>query len=194
MPRFPKCKICGQDVIKTEQEFIQNSTGYFHKKCKEEHSDKRTKDSVKCYYCGEQVATSERVKNDKGYNFHPECLKEQIERKELYDYCCYIWGMKGPGPLIIRQAKLYREKGFTFKGMLMSLKYFYEVQGNDRAKFKGKETIGIIPYIYEEAKLYYIDIEKKKQQLANTAGTKETQTVIIKKERMKTSRPPLYEF
>lgn len=203
MPRWPKCKICGEDVIKTEQEYYQNTRGYFHQSCRDQKQSQKTegctaagakKNSVKCYYCGEQVPTGERVKNDKGYNFHPNCLKEYDDRRNLFDYCCYIWGLKAPGPVITRQAKQFKEKGLTYKGMLLTLKYFYETQRNDRTKYKGKETIGIIPYVYDEAKSYYESLEKKKAELVNETVTQEIERIVIKKKKGQTSRPPLYDF
>lgn len=54
---------------------------------------------------------------------------------------------------MVRQIKEYQEEmGYTLKGMEMSLRYFHEVLENE-ADAKG---IGIIPYVYEDAKRHYM--------------------------------------
>lgn len=218
MARKPKCKICGEEIDKETQQWFKNSIGYYHISCRKEKglpiteneiiasksiapesvkeefikrdSDVRT---VKCYFCGLAAESTKALRKD-GKAFHNECYPEYVDRKELFNYCCRLWGLKAPGPTIARQAKQFKEKGYTYKGMLFSLKYFYEVKHNDKNKFKGSETIGIIPHVYEDAKEYYTGIILKKQELAKQAAALGTQEVQVLKIKSIKKKPELYDF
>lgn len=50
---------------------------------------------------------------------------------------------------------------YTYTGMLQSLVYYYEIKKGSKDKAQGR--IGIIPYIYEEAHNYYLDLWKIQQ-------------------------------
>lgn len=118
---------------------------------------------VKCHFCEQKVEKSEAARYD-NKNFHPHCLEEYKAKLELIDYICKTFGFKTgkPGPRIYSQIKLYREKNhYTYLGMKNSLIYFYEIKKNN-LNDKNKETIGIIPYIYEEAQEYFSKLENKK--------------------------------
>ena len=47
----------------------------------------------------------------------------------------------------------YLKKGYTYYGMKRALEYFYVIKGNDISK--ANNSIGIIPYVYEEAEAWY---------------------------------------
>lgn len=47
----------------------------------------------------------------------------------------------------------YFKQGYTYRGQLLTLKYFYEVRKHKVRK--DKLTVGIIPYVYLEAVYYY---------------------------------------
>lgn len=49
--------------------------------------------------------------------------------------------------------KYIEDDHFTYSGMLGALKYFYEVRREDVAKSRG--GIGIIGYVYDDARNYY---------------------------------------
>jgi hypothetical protein len=214
MARQPKCQICKVEIDKEAEQWFKNSTGYFHVSCRRERglpvteeeirlskslAPKAVKETfietatktVKCYFCG-LAAESAKAKRAENKAFHEECYQEYLDRRELFQYCCKLWGLKAPGPVISRQAKEFRLKGLTYRGMMFSLKYFYEVKNNDRTKYKGSETIGIIPYIYDEAKIYYAELLSKQQQLAQQAPQKLEKTVV--KVRPEKKKPELYDF
>lgn len=65
----------------------------------------------------------------------------------------------------ITQMHRYFDKGMTYRGQLLTLKYFYEVQ--KRPVKKQYRTVGIIPHIYEEAKLYYMRKAKNAEEIQN---------------------------
>ena len=65
--------------------------------------------------------------------------------------CCFV------------QAKNFLSQGYTYRGMYLSLKYFYEIKKGNIEKANG--GIGIIPYIYSEAKAYYTKVETTKAKI-----------------------------
>ena len=50
----------------------------------------------------------------------------------------------------------------------LTLKYFFEIKKNSIEKSKG--SIGIIPYIYSEAALYYEKRDKEQKEMAEAFG------------------------
>lgn len=78
--------------------------------------------------------------------------------------------------------KLHDENKYTYRGILKSLKYFYEVKAQSEEKANG--GIGIVPYIYDEANNYYKKIWMAQQ--SNVAKpieqyvSPQTQVIIIK--------------
>lgn len=60
----------------------------------------------------------------------------------------------------------YRKKGITYKQTLQTLQYFYDVKHNSITKANG--SIGIVPYVYEEAKEYYQKIRQQQEKIANS--------------------------
>lgn len=216
MGRKPKCKICGLEIDKETQHWYKNSVGYYHIECRrkkglpvDEYDKTNAPESVKievknmgneveaktvkCYFCGLPIDKDKAVRQE-GKIFHKDCHSEYLDRRELFRYCCSLWGLKAPGPLISRQAKKFRQKGYTYRGMMFSLKYFYEVKNNNKNKYKGSETIGIIPYIYEEAKQHYTNILQQKEELAKNAAAVTTQEIKVVKVKQIKKKPDLFEF
>ena len=110
---------------------------------------------VICQFCksaSNKVDKKEAVVIDKK-NFHEKCGKLYSDRKELYETVVRIFKLKAPGPRNIALINKYYNEGMTFRGMNFSLIYFYEIKKNSIKK--ANEGVGIIPYIYEEAKKYY---------------------------------------
>lgn len=56
---------------------------------------------------------------------------------------------------ITLQIKKYMQDHpeYTYSGIKRTLEYFYEIKGNSTAKANG--GIGIVPWVYEEAKRYF---------------------------------------
>ena len=55
-----------------------------------------------------------------------------------------------------------KEYNYTYTGMLKALVYFYEIKGGDIEK--AHDSIGIIPYIYQDAYNYYYNLWLAKQR------------------------------
>lgn len=118
---------------------------------------------VKCQYCERQVdkAISVRYKDK---NFHKECQILQEQRDKLCAYICELFDLKKPGVLVYTQIKNYIEKyGYTYTGIQKTLYYFYEIKKN--SKQNSHQAIGIVPYVYDEAKEFFLKKEEKKQKI-----------------------------
>ena len=137
---------------------------------------------VKCWYCKEKV---EKGSNDwtsyNGHNYHIECVEIAKQRAHFYEYINYIFCLKSPGPVIISQAKMYNEKyGYSFLGMERALRYWIEVKHNPETRPIEDRTIGIIPYVYNDAQAYYARVDKINEQFRKDTEKAESREKIIK--------------
>lgn len=126
---------------------------------------------VKCLYCGERFNRNDskiRVKkvNERRYA-HYECwekhlnnmTKEEKDIENFFEYVKNLYKEEYNYLLTKKLAERYvKENKYTYSGMLKTLKWYYEIQNNSIEKAKG--TIGIIPYIYNEALKYYYNLYK----------------------------------
>lgn len=96
-------------------------------------------------------------------------LKEKIndDRDALWFYIYKLFGPDSEDYPVskwnITQMTKFNNMGINYRAQLLTLKYYYEIKGN---KIQEKyHTIGLIPYIFDEAAAYYKKQEKKKQEL-----------------------------
>lgn len=126
---------------------------------------------VVCPVCNKKFDRDkiEFVKEGRRY-LHIECAqtaeerlsKEEKDKRALNQYIMQLFGTEYVNPRIQTQIRKYTsENGFTYAGILMALKYFYEVRHGDIEKAHG--GIGIVEYIYQDAKNYYFDIWQAQQ-------------------------------
>ena len=91
------------------------------------------------------------------------------DRDALFFYIYHLFGQYGPdeplNPWNITQMQKFKSQGMPYQGQLLTLKYFYEVLGNTTEKSHG--SIGIIPFVYEQARRYYEKQEHKAEQITN---------------------------
>lgn len=94
-----------------------------------------------------------------------EQAKQQKDLIALEEYIKKMFGAEEDIALIIRirkQINTFRDEyKYTYSGILKSLIYFYEIKGNKIDKANG--GIGIVPYVYDEAKTYYQRLWKTHQ-------------------------------
>lgn len=135
-----------------------------------------------CPFCGDNV-TAEFAVDFNTKHWHPECVQLWNERKELYDTISRVLGLKAPGPTNIKLVKQYFEEGYTYKGMMYTLIYLYDIKHTDARR--AKERIGLIPYCYDEAQEYFHTKQKRINEVgANAEGfqfQQETNKVQIEK-------------
>ena len=139
---------------------------------------------VKCLYCGEQFdRDTEPTKQVSARRYaHIKCWEDHIAntRKLFGEDYNYI--------LTKKLAERYvKENNYTYSGMLKTLKWYYEKEGNSLDKSNG--SIGIIPYIYKQALNYYYALYQA--QLVNQE--KDISNFTIPKEKVvKIESPRVY--
>ena len=139
---------------------------------------------VKCRWCGVQFDT-ESLDNTKWvmpkekWYYHIDCwadkekpgsvkpdLKNGQDEFENYRQNIFLFierDLKGVCDYAritkqITQFKL-KNKDWTYKGMFLALKWFYEIKKNDWQKANG--ALGILPYIYYDGTEYWREQERK---------------------------------
>lgn len=92
-------------------------------------------------------------------------LKDKVndDRDALWFFIYRLFGPDGDMPVSkwnVTQMQKFNKMGMNYRSQLLTLKYFYEIKKNKvQEKYK---TIGIIPYIYDEAAAYYKQQEKRR--------------------------------
>ena len=158
---------------------------------------------VKCLICGEQFdrLSVPNVKLGRRYA-HQTCYDSQSDEEkklekdkhDFFEYIKEIYGTDYNYISISKQAESYiKQYGFTYSGMLKSLKWFYEVKHNDKESSNGR--IGIIPYIYEDAKKYYYNLYLAQQRNKDVQNYRlEVKEIVIASPRMYIAPPKLFDL
>lgn len=172
------CKCCNEKFDRDTEPFVQVSARrYAHAKCV---ADKTLpvidpKNMVICKYCNKTLDISEAVKITTGCFAHPSCVTNLSDSELLDQYIMQIFEVDYVPPGIKKQINQFvKENRFTHSGILKSLKYFFEVKKQPLNKHV--HTIGIVPYVYQQAYQHYYTI-----WLANQVN----QTKTIKQPEMK---------
>lgn len=142
---------------------------------------------VKCKYCGMQFDASLEpfVKISNRYahkacsdQFEANKTEEERNKEELEKYIKELFSYKTIPQVVYKQMKEYVEVNkYTYTGILKSLKFYYEVKHGDKEKAHGR--IGIVPYIYEDAKQYYFAIWQAQQENASRIEALPQQNITI---------------
>lgn len=149
-------------------------------------NNKKPKGKIpKCKWCNEWVDKSlnDFTKTNSGY-YHNSCYEKfEINKQhmqELYSYICEIYKIKFPTGWMMKQIKEYKEKrNYTYKGMELTLRFIYEVE--NKYLLDASETgLGLIPYYYEKAKQYYINLQKIKKSVEKIEIHNEPEVIYLK--------------
>ena len=119
---------------------------------------------VICKYCGIKFdRDSEPCESVGGRRYaHKECAikyqssltQEQKDEISFYEYTKNLFKEEYNYVMTKKLAEQYvKAYNFTYSGMQKALFWFYEVKRNSLEKSNG--SIGILPYIYNDAKDYY---------------------------------------
>ena len=150
---------------------------------------------VICLYCKKQFdRDKEPTQKVSARRYaHLNCWKEHLanmsqEEKDIqnfFDYTKKLFGEDYNYILTKKLAERYvKENNYTYSGMLKTLKWYYEKEGHSIEKSNG--SIGIIPYIYQQAKRYYYMLYQA--QLVNQQ--KNIPTFILPRERVINIKSP----
>ena len=159
---------------------------------------------VKCLFCGEYFDRNSEPYEKIGRRYvHKTCFDAQSnteeaklekDKNEFYEYIKQVTHGDYNYVAISKQAENYiKQYGFTYSGMLKTLKWFYEINHGDKEGSKGR--IGIIPYIYEDAKKYYYNLYLAQQRNKDINNyTLEVKEIVIASPRMFTEPPKLFDL
>ena len=128
---------------------------------------------LKCYYCGQTFDANKEpfVQVTSRRYAHEACAlgaeaaktKEQKDKEELENYIKQLFGISSISAKIRKQIETYhKENNFTYSGIHKTLIYFFDIRGNSIEKANG--GIGIVPYVYEDARKYWIAIQEAKDK------------------------------
>ncbi|MEM5009391.1 hypothetical protein WKH57_01590 [Niallia taxi] len=138
---------------------------------------------VKCPYCEEKVDKDESHEYKKRY-YHPGCFRtwqrDGEDYKTLMAYISSLYRVDYPSMIIKKQIKDYKDEGYKYKGMELALRYFYETLDN---RVQENTGVGIIPYVYEDAKKHYMKIKRINESYKNYSD--EEITVYIKSDKQR---------
>lgn len=86
-----------------------------------------------------------------------ERTEEEKSKEELERYIMAMFNTTFINARIRQQIKRMREQfNYSYTGILKSLIYFYDIRKNPIEKANG--GIGIVPYVYEDARKYYYNL------------------------------------
>lgn len=153
-----KCPYCGLEIQKTEKNVIKNeiqglgTRSYYHIKCHE---------LAKTTPKNEWPEKKKQAKDKAG--------EIQLWAEIIYDYLLRYQRISPDFMLIKRQLDSFvnGKYGYKYKGVYLSVKYFYEIRNKSNNEDKSNGGIGIVPYVYEEAKYYWEDKARKDDKLVN---------------------------
>lgn len=93
--------------------------------------------------------------------------QQQNDKEALWYYIYRLFGHyseENPvNPWNITQINKFHSQGYTYRGQLLTLKYFFEIQRSSIEK--ANNSIGIIPYKYAEAAEYFAKKQSEQQKL-----------------------------
>lgn len=95
------------------------------------------------------------------------------DRDALWYYIYRLFGQYSEDKPVsdwnVTQMMKFKNQGMTYKGQLLTLKYFFEIKKNSIEKSKG--SIGIVPWAYSEAAEYYAQKEKEQKAISDAIKT-----------------------
>lgn len=90
------------------------------------------------------------------------------DQEKLYNYIMKIFNLKEIDNTNKELVNNYVRRGFSYHGILNALIYWYEVLKRTTDKADGR--IGIVPHVYDEAQLYYGELNVKRKRFRKTFG------------------------
>ena len=147
---------------------------------------------MKCRQCGKEINKDSAIKiKERIYVCSTECQQKYSEKNvksiqknnddlaELKSYISQLYNGEVNWGLVMRQIKSFKEEyGYTYKQQLCVLKYAYEVKD---MCFEA-QGIGIIPWLFKEAKQFYSQLSSVRKSLDNIDNLCYDTIIINKKQ------------
>lgn len=156
-----------------------------------------------CRFCHIQIDKTKEIEGvdwimpSKNWYYHKTCYDtwkaapatDEEWKLLIYDFLARDLKVKYNYHLCEAQiAKFWKENKINPKGIYFTLKYFYEIKNNSWEK--GHGGLGIVPWVFTDAKNYWIEQEKKKRGFLKTleSNLKEKTIIRITKTQRKTEK------
>lgn len=112
-----------------------------------------------CKFCGKRREKDNMQRYNNNYFCDEACVsafkQQSADRLALTNY---IQSLYGHFPTrVTKQMEEYKKQGMTYKGQELSLRYWYDTLEKE---FNEEQGIGIIPYIYDDAKQFFLDRQR----------------------------------
>lgn len=159
------CSYC-KGEFESEEDVVKRGSLVLHQKCLEEYQNSDGSVMVvrlrTCPKCKEKVnpLDVDAIDTDSA-TFHRTCYeaiqRQKKNREELLNYIALKYNVEFPTGYMLKQITDYHNKrGYSYKAMLATLRYMFEVE-----KIPTKEGVGVglIPFYFEKAKSYYSKIK-----------------------------------
>ncbi len=173
MARQRICPICKEPVSKEES--FEYKKKFYHEKCfigfskgtSEKVKEKRQKQVVE--------KTKQEIQKDTRITLESEISDaEVLAKQKVIRYLKELLNTKQLNVKIYKLLKdYYTTYKFSYEGMLVCLKYFYETLDNPVVS----NCVGIIPYIYEEAQEY----EKVKKLIHKQIEKTDLKNIVVER-------------
>ena len=168
-----KCVICG-NFIETDEKTVPYKNREAHVSCFNNMLKLMNKEKKKQLEEKQEEEKKVRVRKPKEELKNAMTEKEFQEKQDLFDYIRKITNEEEISVKNHTLIKRYVSDGLMdYKGILDSLLYVYDYLGITELQEKGirlnsKDPLGFVPYIYDEAKKTFKDIEKANAYNANS--------------------------
>lgn len=140
-----------------------------------------------CPICKQYVLETDDIKKYQNKKCHKPCLDNLIDLKDdtqgdkqkLTEYICKIFDIKEISNLIDNQINKYiKDLDYSYSGIYGSLYYFYDLKENQISE--DINGIGIVPFVYEEAKSFFIQISKTNQENEDVVIENKSKKILMK--------------
>ena len=138
---------------------------------------------LKCYgWCEKKHPKEDLVLyNSKNYCFPCLSRKEydDVGRSKLHKQIRKSYGIGRPTGFMLKQSKKFREEqGYTYQNQAKAIWFADTVQHKEMDE---KYGLGIIPFVINDAIIYYDDQKEKANKMKNGVKVGKTKTIKIKK-------------
>ena len=174
MGRARICPLCNKIV--TKEESFEYKGRYYHESCFVKFSKKTTKEKVKLKKEKQKIEIIKKeIQQDTHIALETDLSDEEVLNKEKV--INYLKQLLNTNQLNVKIYKLLKDYHttykFTYEGILIALKYFYDTKENPVIS----DCVGIIPYIYEDAQGY----EKIKKSVVEQIETLNLENIVTSK-------------
>lgn len=109
-----------------------------------------------CKECKVSLPIEEMEKVTSKSYMCPKCYetkaKESKDYTLLISYICTVFGLDRPTGIILGQIKKYHDLGYTYSDIAHTIEYYLGVE----KKVTNKNSIGFVPYYYEQARQHHL--------------------------------------